>query len=83
MCECGSEQVASEGGFGAWEDVGWCGWVQGGLRWPSGEFSHTRTSKESLQEKLQEDTRKLQEKNRETTGGLQEEAKRNFRVLRV
>jgi len=34
VCECGSEQVALEGGFGAWEDVGWCGWVLEGLRCP-------------------------------------------------
>ena len=82
MCECGNEQVALEGGFGAWEDVGWCGWVLGGRRWPSGGFSHTWTSKESLYEKLQEDTRKLKEENRETTGGLQEEAKRNFHYFK-
>lgn len=63
MCECGSEQVALEGGFRAWDDVGWCGWVLGGLRWHSRGFSHTWPSKESLQEKLQEE-------NRETTGGL-------------
>ena len=81
MCECGTEQVALEGGFGAWEDVGWCGWVLGGLRWPSGGFSHTRPSNERLHEKLQEDTRKLQEENRETTGGLQEEAESNFRCF--
>ena len=36
MCECGSEQGALEGGFGAWEDVGRFGWVLGGLRCPSG-----------------------------------------------
>ena len=74
MCECGSEQVALEDGFGAWEDVGWCGWVLGCLRWPFGGFSHTRTSKESLQE----DTGNLQEENRETTRGLQEDAKSSF-----
>ena len=78
MCECGSEQVALKGGFGAWEDLIWCVWVLGGLRWPSGGFSQTRPSKESLQEKLQEDIGKLQEENMETTGGLQEEAERNF-----
>ena len=78
MCECGNEQVVLKGGLGAWEDVGWCGWVLGGLRWPSGGFSYTQPSKESLQEKLQKDTGKLQEENRETTGGLQVEAKRNF-----
>ena len=70
MCECGSEQVVLKGGFGAWEDIGWFGWVLEGLRWPSGRFSHTWPSKESLHEKLQEDTRKLQEENRETTRGL-------------
>ncbi len=78
MCECGSEQVALEGAFGAWEDVGWCGWVLGGLRWTYRGFSHTRPSKESLQEKLQEHTGKLQEKNKETTRVLQEEAESNF-----
>jgi len=81
VCECGSEQVVLEGGFGASKNVGWCGWLLVGLRWPSGGFSRTQPSKESLQEKLQEDTRKLQEENRETTGGLQEEAKRNFRCF--
>jgi len=78
VCECGSEKVVLKGGFGAWEDGRWCGWVLGGPRWPSGGFSHTWPSKESLHEKLQEDTGKLQEENRETTGGLQEEAERNF-----
>ena len=52
MCECGNDQVALEGGFGAWEDVEWCGWVLGGLRWPSKGFSNTRLSKEILQEKI-------------------------------
>ena len=70
MCECGNEQVELESGFGAREDVGWRGWVLGHNRWPSGGFSHTRPSKEILQEKLQEDTGKLQEENRKTTGGL-------------
>jgi len=70
--------VALEGGFGAWEDVGWCGWVLGGLRWPPGGFSHTQPSKESLHEKIEEDTGKLQEEKKETIGGLQEEAGRNF-----
>jgi len=70
--------VALEGSFGAWEDVGWSIWVLGGLRWPSRGFSHTQPSKESLHEKLQEDTGKLQEENKETTRGLQEEAKSNF-----
>jgi len=71
--------VALEGGFGDWEDVGWFGWVLGGLKWPSGGFFHTRHSKESLQEKLHEDTGKQQDENRETTRGLQDEAERNFR----
>ena len=70
--------MALESSFGSWEDVGWYGWVLGGLRWPSGFLSHTRPSKESLQEKLQEDTGKLQEENKETTGGLQEEVESNF-----
>ena len=48
---CG-DQVALEGGFGDWNDVGWCGWVLGGLRWPSVGFSNTQPSEESLQEKL-------------------------------
>jgi len=69
--------VALEGGFGAWEDIGWCGWVLGGLRWPSRGFFHTPPSKESLQEV----TGKLHEENRETTGGLQEEAESNFRYF--
>ena len=50
-----------KGDFGLCGDVGWCGWVLGGLGWPSGGFSHTRPSKESLQENLQEDTGDLQE----------------------
>ena len=70
-----------EGSFGDCEDVGSCGLVLGGPRWPSGGFSHTQPSKEGLQEKLQEDTGKLQEENREITGGLQEEAERNFRCF--
>jgi len=70
--------VALKGTFRAWEDRRWCGWVLGGLRWPSRGFSHTQPSKESLQEKLQEDTGKLQEENRETREGLQEEAERTF-----
>ena len=78
MCECGNEQVALEGGFGVYEDVGWCGWVLGGLRWPFRGFSHTQPSKGILQEKLHEDIGKLQEENMETTGGLQEEAESNF-----
>ena len=73
--------MALECGFEACEDVGWCGWVLGDFRWPFGGFSHTQPSKESLQEKLQEDTGKLQEENRETIGGLQEEAERNFRCF--
>jgi len=60
-----------ESRFGAWGDVGWCVWVLGGLRWPSGGFSHTWASKQSLQEKLHEE-------NRETTRGLQGEAERKF-----
>ena len=78
MYECGSEHVALKGGVGAWEDGIWCGWVLGGLRWPSRGFSHTQPSKESLPKKLQEDTGTLQEENKETTGGLQEEAESNF-----
>jgi len=76
--ECGSEQVVVKGGFGAWKGGRWYGWVIGGLRGPSRGFSHTQPSKESLQEKLQEDTGKLHEENREIKRGLQEEAKRNF-----
>jgi len=68
--------VALKGGFGAYEDVRWCGWVLGGLRWPSGGFSHTRPSKESLQEKLQEDTGKLQEAYRRRPRAI-------FTILRV
>ena len=60
-----------EGNFGICRGVGWGGWVLGGLRWPSGGFSHTRPSKESLQENLKEE-------NRESTRGLQEEAERSF-----
>ena len=50
-----------KGDFGVLGDVGWCRWVLGGLGWPSGGFSHTRPSKESLQENLQEDTGDLWE----------------------
>ena len=63
-----------EGGFGTWEDVGWCGWILGGLRWPSGGFSQTRPSKEILQENQQEDTWNLQVEKQHSTEGLQEEA---------
>jgi len=48
-----------KGGFGAWEDVGWCGWVLGGLRWPSRGFFKTRP------------TGKTTGGRRETTGGKQ------------
>lgn len=70
-----------EGGFGRWENVRWCGGVLGGIRLPSGGFSHTHPSKEILQEKLQEDTAKPHQENRETTGGLQEEADSSFRYF--
>ena len=70
--------MALEGSFGAWEDVRWCGWVLGGIRWPSGGFSHTRPSKESLQENLQEGTGNLQEEKQRSTGGLQEEDESSF-----
>ena len=67
-----------EGKFWTYGDVGWCGWVLGGLKWPFGGFSHTRPSKESLQENLQEDIGNLQEEKQHSTGGLQEEAERSF-----
>jgi len=67
-----------EGEFGICRGVGWCGWVLGGLKWPSGGFSHNRTSKGSLQENLQEATRDLQEVYKRCTGGLQEDAKSSF-----
>ena len=70
--------MALEGGFGTLEDVGWCGWVLGGLRWPFGGFSHTRPSIEGLQENLQEDTRNLQEEKQHSTRGLQEEVESSF-----
>ena len=50
-----------KGDFGLFGDVGWCGWVLGGLEWPFGGFSHAQTSKEILQENLQEDIGDLQE----------------------
>ena len=78
MCECGSEQVALEGGFGAWEDVGWCGWVLEGLRWPSRGFSYTIPLKESLQENLHKDIGNLHEEKQCFTGGLQEEDDSSF-----
>ena len=67
-----------KGSFRALEDVGWCHWVLGALRWPSLGFSHTQPSKESLQENLQEDTGNLQEEKQRSTGDLEEEAERNF-----
>ena len=67
-----------EGGFGTWGDVGWCGWVLGGLRWPSRGFSQTWPSKESLQENLREDIGNLQEEKQHSTEGLEEEAESSF-----
>lgn len=61
-----------DGGFGIHEDVGWCGWVLGGLKWPSEGFSCNQSSKGSLQENLQADAGDLQEVYRRSTGGCQE-----------
>jgi len=52
--------VGVEGEFGICRGIGWCGWVLGGLRWPSGGFSCNQTSKRSLQENLQEASEDLQ-----------------------
>jgi len=46
--------------------------------WPSEGFSHTRPSRENLQENLQKDKGNLQEENRVTTRGRHEEAESSF-----
>ena len=77
MCECGSEQVVLKGGFGAWEDGRWFGWVLRGLRWPSRGFS-----KHNLQNKAYRKNYKGTHGNyRRKTGKLQEEAESNFRYF--
>jgi len=78
MCECGSEQVALEGSFGAWEDVGWCGWVLGVSGGLMESFPTLGLQKKAYKKNYRRTQGKLQEENRETTRGLQEEVERNF-----
>jgi len=69
--------VALEGGFGAWEDVGWCGWVLGGLRWPLEAFSTLGLQKKSYKK----NHRRTQENYKRKIGKLQEAYRRRPREI--
>ena len=62
-----------EGDFGIFRGVGYCGWVLGGLKWPSGGFPTSNFKNKPI--------RKSTGGCRGSTGGLQKVYKRMPRAV--